>query len=61
MYLLEVVEYEETSSVLVGADAVLVLEASVIKSLEFLLLPRFGIFGDRWIIFVEGGVVLVKR
>ena len=61
MYLLEGVEDEETASVIGGADAVLVFEAGVPRRLNFLLLPRFGIFGDRWIVFVEGGIFLVER
>ena len=59
--LLEVVENEEPTSVLCGADAVLVIEADVPERLEFLLFPRFGISGDRWIVFVEGCIVLVER
>ena len=46
MYLLKGMDDEETASVLGGADAVLVVEAVFTKRLEFLLLPRFGIFGD---------------
>ena len=61
MYLLEGVEDKEMLSVIGGVDAVLVVEAGFPKCLEFLLLPHFGIFGDRWIVFVEGGLVLVER
>ena len=60
VYLLEGVEDEETASVIGGADVVLVFEAGATKRLDFLLLPHFGIFGDRWIIFVEGRIVLVE-
>ena len=61
MYLFKGVEDEETASVLGGADTVLVVETDFPKRLEFLLIPRFGIFGDLWIIFIEGGVVLVEK
>ena len=61
MYLLGVVEGEEMVSVLGGVDAVLVVEAGFPKRLGFSLLPRFGIFGDLWIVFIEGSVVLVER
>ena len=61
MYLLGVVEGEEMVSVLGGVDAVLVVEAGFPKRLGFSLLPRFGIFGDHLIIFVKGGIVLVRR
>ena len=43
------------------ADAVLIFKACVPKSLELLLLPRFGLSCDRWVVFVKGGVVLVER
>ena len=52
---------EKTESVLCGLDAVLVVEASVPKRLDLLLLPRFGLSHDRWVVLVEGGVILVKR
>ena len=42
-----------------GSDAVLVVEASVTKCLKLSFLPRFGILRDRWVVLVEGGVVLV--
>ena len=45
---------------LCGADAVLIVEADVPKRLELSLLPRFGLSCDQWVVFVEGGVVLVK-
>ena len=61
MYLLKGVEDEETASVLSGADAVLVFEAGVSKRLDFSFLTHFGIFGDRWILFVKGGIVLFER
>ena len=61
MYLVEGVEDGKTASVLGGADKVLVFKAGVSKCLEFSLLPLFGIFGDFWIVFVKGGIVLVKR
>ena len=61
MNFLEGVEDEKTASVLRGSDAVLVFEASVPKRLEILLLPRFGILRDRWVLLVEGVVVLVER
>ena len=60
MNFLKGVEDEKTASVLCGSDAVLVFEASVIKFLEILLLPRFGISRDRWVVLFEWGVVLVK-
>ena len=52
---------EETPFVLGGVDEVLVVEAGVPKRLELPLFPRFGISGDRWVVFVEGGIVLVER
>ena len=61
MYLLEGVEDEDMASVLGGVNAVLAFEAGVPKRLEFFFLPRFSIFGDFWIVFVKGGIVLVKR
>ena len=59
MYLLEGVEDEETASVVGGTYVVLIVEAGFPKSLEFSLLPRFGIFGDRCIVLFEGSGVLV--
>ena len=44
-----------------GADAVLIVEAGVPKRLEISLLPRFGLSHDRWVIFVEGSVVLFEQ
>ena len=61
VHLLEGVQDEETASVLCGADTVLIVEAGVPKLLEISLLPRFGLSNDRWVVFVEGGVVLVKQ
>ena len=61
MFLFEGVEDKYMESVLDGADTVLVFEAGVPKSMEFLLIPRLGIFSDRWIIFIDVGIVLVKR
>ena len=58
---LEVVQDEETESLLPGADAVLIIEADVPKCLELLFLPRFGLSPDRGVVFVEGGVVLVEQ
>ena len=52
---------EETAYVIRGADAVLVVEAGVPKRLKLLLLQRFGRFCDRWVVFVKGGIVLIKR
>ena len=60
MYLVEGVEDGKTASVLGGADKVLVFKAGVSKCLEFSLLPLFGIFGDFWIVFVEGGIGLTE-
>ena len=54
-------EDEESASVLGDADAVFVFEAGVPKRLYFSLFPCFSIFGDFWIIFFKGGIVLVKR
>ena len=59
MYLLEGVEDEETASGVGGTYAVLIVEAGFPKRMEFSLLPRFGIFGDRWIVLFEGSGVLV--
>ena len=59
MHFLECVQDEKTASVLHGSDAVLVVEASVTKCLKLSFLPRFGILRDRWVVLVEGGVVLV--
>ena len=61
MYLLEGVQDEETSSVLRGADAVLVVESCVPKRPKLLLISRFGLSCDQWVVFVKGGIVLVKR
>ena len=55
VYLLKGVKDEETASVLGGADAVLVVKAGVPKRLELPLLPRFGLYGDQWVVFVKGG------
>ena len=44
-----------------GADAVLVVKAGLPKRLELSLLPCFGISRDQWVIFVEGGVILVEQ
>ena len=44
-----------------GADAGLIVKADVPKSLEISLPPRFVLSCDRWVVFVEGGVVLVER
>ena len=60
MHFLEGTKDKKTASVLHGLDAVLVFEASVPKLLEILLLPRFGISRDQWVVLVEGGVVLVE-
>ena len=57
--LLEGVGGEEPTAVLGGADAVLVIEADVPERLEFLMLPRFGISGYIWIVFIEGVIVLI--
>ena len=61
MYLLEGVQDEETESLICGADAVSVVNTGAPKRLEFTLIPRFGLSRDRWVVFVEGGIVLVKR
>ena len=61
VHFLEGVQDEETASVLCGSDAVFIVEAGVPKRLELLLLPRFGLSCDRWVVFFEGGVVLVGR
>ena len=61
MYLVEGVEDGKTASVLGGADKVLVFKAGVSKCLEFSLLPRFGIFGDHWIVSVKGSIVLIEQ
>ena len=60
VHCLEGVQDEEASSVLCGSDPVLIVEAGVPKRLELLLLPHFGLSRDQWVVFVEGGVVLVK-
>ena len=44
-----------------GADTVLVVKVGVPNRLEILLLPHFGLSRDRWVVFVEGGAVLVER
>ena len=46
VYLLEGAEDEETTSVLSGVDAVLIVEAGVPQRLELSLLPRFGVSCD---------------
>ena len=61
VHFLEGVQDEEKASVLHGADAVLIIEAVVPKSLELLLLPRFDLSRDRGFVFAEGGVVPVER
>ena len=61
VYLLEGVKDEETASMLGGADVYLVVKVSVPKRLEFPLFPCFSLFGDRWVVFVEGGIVVVKQ
>ena len=61
MHFLEGLQDKDTASVLRGSYAVLIVEGVVPKRLELSLLPRFGLSRDRWVIFVEGGVVLVKR
>ena len=45
---------------LCGTDAVLIVKAGVPKRLELLFCPRFGLSRDQWVVFVEGGVVLVE-
>ena len=52
---------EETASVLGGAYAVLVIEAGVPKCPEVSLFPCFGLSSDHWVVFVKGGIVLVKQ
>ena len=61
VYLLKGVKDEETASVLGGVDAVFVVESDVPKCLELLLFPRFGLSGDHWVVFVEGGIIFVER
>ena len=61
MYLLKGVKDEETASVLCGADGVLVVEACVPKRLDILLLPRFDISREKWVVFVKGVIILVER
>ena len=60
MHFLEGLQDKDTASVLRGSYEVLIVEAVVPKRLELSLLPRFGLSRDRWVIFVEGGVILVK-
>ena len=57
----EGVQDEKTASVLRGLNAVLIVKAGVPKRLELLLLPRFGLSRYRWVVFVEGGVILVEQ
>ena len=47
--------------VLGGADKLLVVKSGVPKQLGLMLLPRFRLSGDQWVVFFEGGIVLVKR
>ena len=61
MDLLEGVENEEPTSMIGGADAVLVVKAGVPERLDFSLSPRFGVSGNQWTVFVEGIIVLVER
>ena len=61
MHFLGGVHDEKMSSVLSGLDAVLIVGVGVPKCPDLLLIPRFGLSRDRWVVFVEGGVVLVKR
>ena len=61
MCLLEGMEDEDTESMLVGVYAVLVIEAGVTKRLDLSLFPQFGLSGDLWVTFVDGGIVLVER
>ena len=51
----------DPKSVLGDADTVLIIEGGVKERLDFSLLPRFGISGDIWIIFIEGGIVLIEQ
>ena len=59
VHFLEGVQDENKASVLCGLDAVLVVKVSVPKRLEILLLPRFGLSRDRWVVLIVGDVVLV--
>ena len=59
--LLKVVKDKDTASVLGGADTVLVIKAGVPKNLELPLFPHLSLSGDRWVVFVEGDIVLVKQ
>ena len=61
MYLLEGPWDEETASVIRCVYVFLVVEACVTKRLEILLLPRFGISCDRWVVFIEGVTILFER
>ena len=39
----------------------MIVEVGVPKRLEIVLLPRFGLSCERWVVFVEGCVFLVKQ
>ena len=61
MHFLKGMQDEKKESMLLGSDAVLVVKAGVPKRLDILLLPRFGLSREQWVVLVEGGVVLVKQ